>query len=404
MSYTIKPSVGMLPIDDLVEVLATKLQDKLAPTNPIVNNAKMLGGIPAEDYMLKTYSNEIEANFGEVWTNNSDEIQLLRDELYQLKNELIKKNLIEDTLVADGFIDPFNNESIKYDERNMDITSITPIGVNQRAKIFSEGDWLVVKKRMLKPESYVLASIEGERGNFVELNINTYDLSENATILGKTLGQYINNTFSFSDTVDNKESGYSVGLYTSKKPIVISKCIKASRPRLTLEIEKEGQYKVMPRRSNDPLNLIRVDNMRNMFTVGDKIIIGTDIAEIVSISDKTKIIINKNLCPEENASIYKCNYDAKIKTYILEENQETGFKTIKTNSELIHNLELVGVIPARDKASNVSDRLIFECNDIDKDFNAAELQIKWESSYNGPLENEFIGRIYGLNLAFDRRL
>lgn len=400
MGYTMKPSIGMLPIDELVEIISDKINNSTSQPISAINTALLSENM--QQYALIDDVNTVKECIGNTWINGSDEIQLLRDELYQLKAELIKNKVIEDTQVADGFIETFNPYNKKYDERSVAIAEVSQQGISQEIRLFETGDYLIAKKDISKPESYQNAKVEYENGNFMELNINTIDFTNKASILSKSLGQYIDNSYSFSKTINNLESGYSVGLYTTAKPISIAQCVKASRARLTIEIAKEGLYRSNPRKTNDPYNVVRVDNLRNMFMPGDKVIIGDTIVTVLSTTDKTKIVIDKNLYVEDGTPIYKCAYSAILKTYNSQYDKQSGIKTIDNNSKQIHELSLIAVIPTRTKDSFISDRLVFECNDIDNDFNTAELQIKWESTYSSILENEFIGRIYGLNLAFDK--
>ena len=115
--------------------------------------------------------------------------------------------------------------------------------------------------------------------------------------------------------------------------------------------------------------------------------------------------------------IYRCGYNAQIKTYLVEKSED-GTPIIVHGSERLYPLDLVAVIPSgRGPQSSVSDRLIFEIDieDISNEsgdiayFNEAELQIKWNSFLSSNIihsqalkGNDYVGRIHSLSLAFDK--
>lgn len=132
-----RPSVNLLPMGDiedrLSEVFHRRDEDEaiegivasfldieefsdIAVSSPgedrqTVENALKLGGKPAEEY--------IDAETGLLQNRDShQEIRALRDELYQIKNELVKKGFLEHTRTTNGFYDPFREDNIIYDQRS----------------------------------------------------------------------------------------------------------------------------------------------------------------------------------------------------------------------------------------------------------------------------------------------
>lgn len=216
------------------------------------------------------------------------------------------------------------------------------------------------------------------------------------------------------------EVPYSTGLYTTLNPIKLSAPIKASRARLTLEVNKEGNFVTVDqgviRAELDTIEFRNFDGSYAEQTVlggGDHVIIGNNIAKVKTSTPNT-VTIDKNIYVLPMTPIYRCGYSAQIKTHLIEE-AEDGSPTIVPGSERIYPLELVAVIPSgREDSSSVSDRLIFEVN-IDNSakeisyFNEAELQVKWNSFLASNIihsqaskGNDYVGRIHSLSLAFDK--
>lgn len=664
MAYTIKPSIGMLPIEDMDKVMVkqgflkglapkdienvTAIKDPIAGTitnpgiadpsliaicagvkNPnktldreTVRNALNLNGRPADEYLAQEDKETINSTIDEVSKTYSEEIQLLRDELYHLKAELVKTGHMEDTFVADGYIDGFKKGNIKYDTAQTDIESVNGLTVRQVENILDKNDWLVVRKDRSDVQSNAIAKVTKETGNDLQLDIGTANLSEEKTILFKSLGEYNRGTYSFSKVsygtpgtkenytmlnddsniskykIDSNYTGYatvikipkrcagfltkfivngksfgnpgsltchvvkgsyeyineiaktnglsqatsdgnliatsapvsvndvkddeivfdftrldfdyedststlypeidgteycfiieadnvnlydywqiefghkknapldlqtnnktfkfynkdliatsedsfvemndidmlymvttrtkeqedevpySVGLYTTLNPIKLSNPIKASRARLTLEVNKEGNFVTVDqglvRAELDTIEFRKTDGSYAEQAViggGDDLIIGSNIAKVKTSTPST-VTIDKNMFITPMTPIYRCGYKAQIKTYLVE-NDEDGTPTIVLGSEKLYPLELVAVIPSgRGVQASVSDRLIFEIN-LSKDemtyFNEAELQIKWSSFLSSNIihsqadkGNDYVGRIHSLSLAFDR--
>lgn len=74
-----------------------------------VNNALNLGGRPASEFMTETSGNSIALHQNTIKKLYGEDIQDLRDELYQLKNELMKSGLIKYDNQYEGFIDKFRS-------------------------------------------------------------------------------------------------------------------------------------------------------------------------------------------------------------------------------------------------------------------------------------------------------
>lgn len=241
MAYTIKPSIGMLPIADISKTMSaqgfikditpSKIEKVTAIKDPVtgqiktpgikdpsriavcagifnehgvldretIKNSLMLNGRPASQYLVAQDKELINTVMNKINRVHSDEVQLLRDEIYHLKAELVRTGHIEDTGVANGYIDGFKKSNIKYDIKTTKVKGITNKGITQSEKIFKKDDWLVVRKNRSDIHSNEVANIVSESGNDIKLNIGTGNIVPEQTMLMKTLGGYNRGTFSFSE-------------------------------------------------------------------------------------------------------------------------------------------------------------------------------------------------------------
>lgn len=245
MAYTIKPSVGMLPIDDIATVMEEKGflneinsdhieqvtrkeiilngETTYAPgifepynialctgevengeiDRETVKNALNLSGRKASDYLVvEDKENLIDKNnaLSQIYSN---EIQLLRDELYYLKSELSKLGQIEDTNASKGYIDSFKKSKVKYDTDETQITEVSGESVKQLYNLFDKNDYVAVHKNVNDIDAIVIDSIVSESGNSIVLKSGTASISTASSILKRSLGEYKSGTYSFSKTMYN---------------------------------------------------------------------------------------------------------------------------------------------------------------------------------------------------------
>ena len=113
----------------------------IIPERQTVKNSLMLGGIPAEEYLQTVRADTILTDVNQATYNMADDIRNLKDELYQLKNQLVKTGAIKDSNVYNGFIDKKYNiqvisEIIGLKEIKVDYEkSIGDIGANAGSMI-----------------------------------------------------------------------------------------------------------------------------------------------------------------------------------------------------------------------------------------------------------------------------
>ena len=660
MGYTIKPSVGMLPMEDISKVLqeegfikelSSKDIEAVTSTDNIINenivrvpgindpsriaicankasngvidretvkNALNLNGRPASDYLSGDDKINIYNTNNDIINIYSNEIQLLREELYLIKDSLIKNGHIEDANVTKGFIDPFKKINQRYSDDYSNILSANDTNLEIEENIFKNNDWIIINANPNNEESMLDYTIKEVNNNYISLTKGAINIEPEVSIIRKGLGEYKNGTYSFSKTekdaigvkdrytglnddvtlketkivesnsgfstsirIPSKQSGfltkfiiqgkkvgepglivcymikgnkdvvkelannnslsdyldnaqyiaksqtvstydrqtgeiifefenttlnskylypeviggqeytfiieafncdennywniefgnnnsndlqtnntsyrfyrknitsehnelvsfndyrdllytaitrskedeleipYKYGLYTTKNEIKLSDPIKATRARLTLEINKEGNLITntngLIEANRDFIYFNNIDGTNSgqmIINIGDKVVIGDDIVNVTS-ATSSSIVIDKTIYVKEDTPIYRVAYEAKLNTKLVEVDEETHLETIVSGSENIYNLTLKSVINNGNNKSLFSDRLIFETNnDVHlKEFNRAELQIKWHSNLTSEVlkaqllkDNDCVGRIKTLALTFDEKL
>ena len=244
MAYTIKPSVGMLPINDLDRVMtaqgfikdltkqhienitAEKGLGGAIVTNGIaepmniavcagqrlvtgeldretVKNALNLDGKAVDEFLLTADRDVIQEIINKVNKAHSDEIQLLRDELYHLKVGLVRTGHMEDTFVADGYIDGFKHNNVKYDIKDAEVQNVVGLDITPAEKLFEKDDWLVVRKNKANEHDNELAQVTVDGGATIQLDIGSAGIGANQSLLKRSLGEYNKGTYSFSRLVTN---------------------------------------------------------------------------------------------------------------------------------------------------------------------------------------------------------
>jgi hypothetical protein len=230
--------------------------------------------------------------------------------------------------------------------------------------------------------------------------------------------------------VEEEELPHEQGLYTTV--FDMAEPMLASKVRLAVRVGREGNFKVtdmagpcLPELHAYTFGLgagAQYDmEYGSGINVGDTVVIGTTVAEVLTSVGQT-LTIDKGMYLNENEMLYRMGLDVQVKASLKKCDATTGFQktyeNIHTNpagKETPYKLNLVAVIPDGAFRENriQSDRLLFEA-DFDKDeydmpkyVNHFELQVKWNSNFkeNQMAEagnKDIIGRITSLNLVLDK--
>ena len=100
-----------------------------------VNNALNLGGIPASDYMTATTGAGMVTNQLNMKQQYGSDIQDIRDELYQLRNELVKSGVVENNGQYAGYIDTFKRNHYINLQNSLGVANTSNTTANNQLEI-----------------------------------------------------------------------------------------------------------------------------------------------------------------------------------------------------------------------------------------------------------------------------
>ena len=228
-----RPSLSLLPMDDIAaELKSNKVnrnfmtrEDNATDVDSVagiksnriaisaeghdretVKNALNLNGKPASEYISRKDGEQFLKVSSELSEVYSEEIRNLRNELYNLYGELSKKGFIDNTLKYEGFVEAFKRGNILYEDYICGIASAVIgrakelyIADVKMAHFFEEGKTFVIKRSDTEEETVVKSLGVNAAGKVsFEPAVNYLDSMDKIGLF-KTAGEYINNTFSFSE-------------------------------------------------------------------------------------------------------------------------------------------------------------------------------------------------------------
>lgn len=236
---------------------------------------------------------------------------------------------------------------------------------------------------------------------------------------GFTLNNAIGDLIFVLSTIEvkaNSESPRTIGMYTSKK-IEVHNNSSLARARLTMRINREGMFTSDSQGIINDGGVIKVTtsgiNPDNLgIKQGDTVIIGNNIRKALIDCNFKNITLDKAISATKGDPVYRMGYDVYLRA-VKTEWIGGGNSRFETVSDICLPMNLIAVMPDVNKLSDShSDRLIFECEFRDAqglpvDANEFYLQVVWHSnaSQSDIISNlQYTGRIYDLNLSFDRTL
>lgn len=223
-----KLSISLMPVEDIQELLRYQFdfitkEDNATDTNAVagvpagriavainederttVLNALRLGNLPASDYLTKEDGGQITKNYNKIRTTYSSEIRDLRDELYQLKNELAKRGIVTNYNPYSGFQDAFRNNDPVYlkdpitdvleDSMERDEIRIAEYAFKQ----LDVGDYIVLHMKDINRYHVARVTHLMPNGETVKFSpASAFDIKGKTTDLYKSLGMYDNGSFAF---------------------------------------------------------------------------------------------------------------------------------------------------------------------------------------------------------------
>lgn len=259
-------------------------------------------------------------------------------------------------------------------------------------------------------------NLSNELNPDVQTNNQTYGYVQGS---GFSLNNSIGDLIFVLSTItikENAENPRNFGLYTSKK-IEVPYNSSLARARLSLRVNREGYFTSETEGIVYDGGVVKVKatgiHPENLgIKTNDTIIIGNQIRKVISDVTSKTITVDKAISVTKSAPVYKMGYQVFLRavknTWVSDMNPH-----YEITSDVCIPMELKAVMTDDSRISqNHSDRLIFECEFRDDqtlpiDANEFYLQIVWNShlTQSEILANEgYTGRIYDLNLSFDRTL
>jgi len=224
---------------------------------------------------------------------------------------------------------------------------------------------------------------------------------------------------------------YNEGIYTARftEPAPVT----SEKARLTMRINREGVYEVVPESAGNHMNggAITIVNNEEMgvssinFSGAEEnehpVIIGTNIRKLAK-CDHEILTFEKGFHTEAGDPVYPVGYKVSIKAYLDEWDEENCVTVTKYEDRF--EMPLIAVMPDAEHASVYSsDRLVFEADlhkpidteagetsEIVRPYNRYELEVYWEKSRDvdatittdGVEKHPFSGAIQNLSLSLDR--
>ena len=266
-----------------------------------------------------------------------------------------------------------------------------------------------------------LKGLRGEQAIDLQTNSKLYSFTEGNPLIAEDGDLYL--VVVTSDIVRNQIQYAKEGLYSNK--VQLTDLTPATRVRVELKVNREGRFSVVDNPNtllpgvNSNLNTYNEDNKSyatSIFNVGQKIAIGTQIAEVGnSRTDNTSFNLSKTAYAPAGAPVYRIGYSVQAKACVTSINKTNSRNPIKKEEVTLVELPLVAIIPGKEagKESISSDRLIFEAEirvneksgyTLDK-FNEIETQVYWENKgatvvdlNNSP---ELAGKILDITVSTD---
>lgn len=211
----------------LIAKAATNENGELIADRDTVNNALSLGGIPANKYITSDGASTLLADSHQVSVTTGNEIKNLRDELYQMKAELLKTGIIKDASCYNGFIDNFKIGDEKYISEAITVVStessglqINTISVEDTSDLIA-GEYIVVNTT--EPQIVKIQDVVNK--NRIDLESTIAGPIVTGTEIFKTFGTYNQGAFVFGT---NKEIAVSskekfIILNDDTQPLLLTK-------------------------------------------------------------------------------------------------------------------------------------------------------------------------------------
>jgi hypothetical protein len=213
---------------ELIAKAAVDEDGNLLLDRDTVKNALQLNGVDASEYLKRTEGDLILTDTNLANYNLASDILNLKDELYQLKNQLIKSGTLRDSNVYNGFIDAFLSDEEKHLEKSGAVitSSLNNSIVVDNANVFCEGEYIALVEKNRVQRGKIL-SIESP-----QLHLDTAFVMPNTDFnIYKSIGVNSAGKFIFANQNNKDEIVVDENKYIVKDGINRIKVFELLKPK-----------------------------------------------------------------------------------------------------------------------------------------------------------------------------
>ena len=200
----LEKNISKEEFDRIINKILTSEDESIAiPERQTVLNSLMLDGVPANEFLKRIESDTILTDVNQATYNLSDDIRNIKDELYQLKNQLVKTGTIKDSVSYNGFIDAFIGNNPKHitdtgvivdsvSDYSVYVQSLGDLRAGEIIVLEKDGVYNIQKIEAFNgPNEILLCKPEDFEGSIVQPE------AHQGSVIRKSLGKNISGKFVF---------------------------------------------------------------------------------------------------------------------------------------------------------------------------------------------------------------
>lgn len=208
--FVTKNQIENAPVENKVTKVAgipvTNLAYSVDGDRKTINNSMHLEGHPASYFMTANAGNSVVTNLKDTRTAYNSELKELRDEVYQLREELAKSGTLVGYKPYAGFYDMFRNNQPMHEADIMgkciqDSATQYDIKIKDLEYVnFAEGDYVMLRSLVDGNTAFAMIEKKQPDGETLTLDRATgFNILKDKCVIYKSKGNVINGTFTFGE-------------------------------------------------------------------------------------------------------------------------------------------------------------------------------------------------------------